>query len=79
MTPQDFSPDETDTPETQGELVHWMGRGPLRVGPSDISVAAVAAFAFGIAAAFAALALFRWVAPRREGLPPWKWTRGPLH
>jgi len=32
-----------------------------------------------VAAAVAAVAAGAWVGPRREGLPPWKWTRGPLH
>ena len=26
-----------------------------------------------------AFLLWRYMAPRREGLPPWRWGRGPLH
>ena len=62
-----------------GEVVHWMAPGQTRLGPPGIAAATVAAFALGVAAAFGALAAFRWLAPRREGLPPWKWGRGPLH
>jgi len=56
-----------------------MEPGPLRLGTAGVSAAAVAAFTLGVAAAFGALAAFRWLAPRREGLPPWKWRRGALH
>lgn len=62
-----------------GELVHWMEPGRGALGPAGLSTAAVAAFALGVAAAFGALAAFRYLAPRREGLPPWSWRRGPLH
>ena len=65
--------------ESSGELVHWMAPGQLRIGPAALSATAVAAFALGVAAAFGALAAYRWLAPRREGLPPWRWGRGPLH
>lgn len=74
QTPEDFTPEAAD-----GELVHWMAPGRSAVGPAAISTAAVAAFALGIAAAFGALAALRYLAPRREGLPPWSWRRGPLH
>jgi len=71
---EDFAPDAP-----QGELVHWMEPGRLQLGAAGASTAAAAAFALGVAAAFGMLAAFRWVAPRREGLPPWKWRRGALH
>ena len=71
---EDYAPEEPS-----GELVHWMGSGEFRVGPAGLSAAALAAFALGMAAAFGALAAYRWLAPRREGLPPWRWGRGRLH
>jgi len=71
---EDFAPEEPP-----GDLVHWMEPGPLRFGSAGVSAAAVAAFALGVVTAFGALAAFRWLAPRREGLPPWKWRRGALH
>lgn len=73
-------PIEELTPEApSGELVHWMEPGQTRLQPRGVAVTAVAAFALGVVAAFGALAAFRWLAPRREGLPPWKWRRGPVH
>lgn len=62
-----------------GELVHWMAPGQARVGPAALSGTAVAAFALGVAAAVGTLYALRWFAPRKEGLPPWRWGRGPLH
>jgi hypothetical protein len=73
-------PTEDFTPEApSGELVHWMEPHRTQLGTAGVSTAALAAFALGIAAAFGALAAFRYLAPRREGLPPWKWRRGALH
>ncbi|PZQ60665.1 MAG: hypothetical protein DI570_13750 [Phenylobacterium zucineum] len=72
------SESEAFTPETapgDGELVHWMAPGRLQVGASGVA----AAFALGAALAVGAYLAFRWAAPRREGLPPWKWARGPVH
>lgn len=71
---EDFAPEEPN-----GELVHWMGRGHLRLGPAGVAVVVTAAFALGAAAVLAAMAAGRWIGPRREGLPPWKWTRGSVH
>lgn len=69
-------PVEEFTPEApKAELVHWMDPGHVRLEPPGIAVTAVAAFALGVATAFA----LHWLAPRREGLPPWKWRRGPVH
>lgn len=73
-------PTEEFTPEEpSGALVQWMEPGRTHLGPAGVSTAAAGAFALGIAAAFGALAVFRYLAPRREGLPPWSWRRGPLH
>ena len=75
-----LSAEDFTTPEApRAELVHWMEPGQMRLEPPGLALTAVAAFAVGIAAAFAALAAWRWVGPRREGLPPWKWRRGPVH
>jgi hypothetical protein len=62
-----------------GELVHWMARGPIRLGSAGVAATALAAFALGVAAAFGALAAYRYLEPRRDALPPWRWRRGPLH
>ncbi|TAJ68561.1 MAG: hypothetical protein EPO51_27160 [Phenylobacterium sp.] len=73
-------PTDEFTPETpSGDLVHWMEPGRAQLGVAGVSTAAVAVFALGVVAAFGALAAFRWLAPRRDGLPPWKWRRGALH
>lgn len=74
QTPEEFTPEASD-----GDLVHWMAPGRSALGPAAFSTAAVAAFALGVAAAFGALAALKYLAPRREGLPPWSWRRGPLH
>ena len=71
--------EDFDSEAPSGELVHWMAPGTLRVGPAAAVALAAAAFALGIAAALGVLAAGRWIGPRREGLPPWKWTRGALH
>lgn len=62
-----------------GELVHWMAPARPWLRPAGLSLAAVGAFALGAAAALGLVAAGRWLGPRREGLPPWKWGRGPLH
>lgn len=59
---------------TQGELVHWMGPDRMQLAPVGIAATAVAAVACGLAA----VAAFRYLAPRREGLPPWR-SRRVLH
>lgn len=68
--------EEVTSEAPSAELVHWMQPDRLRLGPQAI---AAAAFALGVIAAVGAFAAFRWLAPRREGLPPWRWRRGPLH
>ncbi|WP_041373650.1 hypothetical protein [Phenylobacterium zucineum] len=65
--------------EPTGEVVHWMEPRPMQVGPAGISAAAATAFLVGVAATVGAFLLWRYMAPRREGLPPWRWGRGPLH
>ena len=71
---EDFAPDEPS-----GELVRWMAPGSLHLRAAGVAALTVGAFALGVAAALGMLAAGRWIGPRREGLPPWKWTRGPLH
>ncbi|MBW8812174.1 MAG: hypothetical protein JF588_02005 [Caulobacterales bacterium] len=66
-------------PKPDGELVHWMARGPVRLGTAGVAVTAAAAFALGVAAALGALAAYRYLEPRRDALPPWRWRRGQLH
>ncbi len=52
-------------PAANGELVHWMDRGPLKVGAAGVSITAGAAFTLGVAAAVAVLALAHWLGPER--------------
>lgn len=67
---------ETYEPETpSGELVHWMAPSETRFGPVGLA----AAFGLGLALGLGALAALQWLAPRREGLPPWRWRRGSIH
>lgn len=71
--------EEIGPEEPSGELVHWMEPGRMQLGAAGVSASVLAAFALGAAAAVGVLAALRWLSPRREGLPPWKWGRGPLH
>ena len=57
--------DDLAQPVANGELVHWMARRPLSVGPAGVSVTAGAAFTAGIVAAVAVLALLHWLGPER--------------
>jgi hypothetical protein len=69
-------PTEEFEPETpSGDLVHWMAPGETRFGATGMA----AAFAAGLVVGLGALAAFQWLAPRREGLPPWRWRRGSVH
>jgi hypothetical protein len=52
-------------PARNGELVHWMAKKPLRVGPMGVSATAGAAFVMGLATAVAVLALAHWLGPER--------------
>ena len=65
--------------EPNGEVVHWMDRGPLRLSPTGVPTVAAAGFALGLAAAVGGFLLWRYLEPRREGLPPWRWRRGMIH
>jgi hypothetical protein len=52
-------------PAPDGELVHWMEPKPLTVGPAGVSAAAAGAFALGVVATLAVLALTHWLGPER--------------
>ena len=71
--------DEILPEEPNGEIVHWMEPGPARAGVGGVPAAAATAFLIGVAATVGGFLLWRYLAPRREGLPPWRWGRGPLH
>ncbi|MBS0332297.1 MAG: hypothetical protein JSS35_05980 [Proteobacteria bacterium] len=51
---------------TNGEMVHWMEKKPIRVGPAGISAAALGGFAFGVAATLGVLAVCGWIGPERD-------------
>jgi hypothetical protein len=57
--------DDLEQPTPNGELVHWMQRPPLRVGPAGVGVTAGAAFTLGVVTAVAMLALMHWLDPER--------------
>jgi hypothetical protein len=57
--------DDLGQPAENGELVHWMDRRPLSVGPAGLSATAGVAFTLGVVAAVAALALAHWLGPER--------------
>ena len=59
-------------PAPNGELVHWMDKKPLSVGPAGLSATAGAAFSLGVVATLAVLALVHWLGPQRVLL-----VRGP--
>jgi hypothetical protein len=65
--------------EPNGEVVHWMEPRRMQMGPTGISATAASAFALGVAAAIGAFFLYRYLEPRREALPPWRWSRGSVH
>ena len=52
--------------EPNGELVHWMEPRPMSLGVTGVSMATAAAFALGVAATVAVMAVMRWGFPRRE-------------
>jgi hypothetical protein len=74
-----LSTDDIQAEEGPAELVHWMEPGPVRLERAGVAGVVVAAFALGVAAAAGAYYAFRWIGPRKEGLPPWRWRRGKLH
>ena len=53
-------------PATNGELVHWMAKKPLRIGPTAVTAMAGGAFVLGVTAAVAVLALAHWLGPQRK-------------
>ena len=57
---------EEARPLTNGEMVHWMERKPIRVGPGGLSAAALGGFAAGVAATLGVLALAGWIGPERD-------------
>jgi hypothetical protein len=57
--------EDLEQPSPDGELVHWMERPPLRVGAAGVGITAGAAFALGVVAAVATLALMHWMGPER--------------
>ena len=71
--------DEILPEEPTGEIVHWMEPGPARTAAGGGAAAAGAAFLVGVAATLGGLLLWRYLTPRHEVLPPWRWGRGPLH
>lgn len=62
----DQTPPRGDGGLTNGEMVHWMDRPPIRVGPAGLSAAALGGFALGVAATLGVLALAGWIGPERE-------------
>jgi hypothetical protein len=53
--------------EDEQEVVHWMEKPPLRVGPLGLTATAVGAFSLGVVAGMAVFALAGWL-PEREFL-----------
>jgi hypothetical protein len=52
--------DEDLVDETESEIVHWMEPRRAALSPGAISATAAGAFALGVVATLAALALARW-------------------
>jgi hypothetical protein len=52
--------DEDLVDEGESEIVHWMEPKRVSLGPGAISATAAGAFALGVVATLAALALARW-------------------
>ena len=57
--------EDLEQPAADGELVHWMERPPMRVGPAGVTITAGAAFTLGVVAAVVTLALMHWMGPER--------------
>jgi hypothetical protein len=62
--------DDLGQPAENGELVHWMERKPLAVGPAAVSAAVAGAFVLGAVTAVVALALMHWLGPQRPAPRP---------
>ena len=65
--------DDVGPVESNGELIHWMRRKPLTVGPAGISAAAAGAFALGAAVAVVVLGLMHLLGPERQGAGRRRW------
>jgi hypothetical protein len=57
--------DDLQQPAPDGELVHWMDRRPLRVGPAGVGLTAGAAFTLGVVVTVGTLAFMGWLGPER--------------
>lgn len=62
--------EDLEQPTPNGELVHWMARKPLTVGPTGLSVAAASGFVLGVVGTLTVLALAGWLGPEREIVTP---------
>jgi hypothetical protein len=58
--------DEVLPTEPNGEIVHWMDPGPLRVGPGGVT----GALLLGAAITLGVLAIMHWIGPERRLEPP---------
>jgi hypothetical protein len=70
-----LSTDDYESETPSAGLVQWMAPGETRYGPAGLATA----FGLGLVVGLGALAALQWLAPRREGLPPWRWRRGAVH
>ena len=68
--------EDLSQPAPDGELVHWMEPKPLTVGPAGVTVTAAGAFALGVVATLAVLALTHWLGPQRVVELPRRGRRG---
>jgi hypothetical protein len=50
-------------PDADGEIVHWMNKPPMTLGPAGVSMAALGGFALGVVATLAVLAFTDLVDP----------------
>ncbi len=66
----DYSDESVEArPPTNGEMVHWMARKPVRVGPAGLSAAAAGGFLLGVVGTVTVLALAGWLGPERTRAP----------
>ena len=68
--------EDLEQPTAEQEVVHWMPRPRMRVGPAAVSATAAGAFVLGIAAAVTLLAMAHWLGPQREIEAPRRWRLG---
>jgi hypothetical protein len=57
--------EDLEQPAANGQLVHWMDRKPLTVGPRGLGAAALGGFGLGVAATLVVLGLSGYLEPRR--------------